>query len=111
MSFEFDFFLCVKKETMTAPNPYTANAKKAIQLLKEYTNDLEGWSLVQESKSGVKVYNKSDGSALPLLRGDTFLSGAFTPEQVAIVATFPGCRKLCKFVAPFLSLFFNTNKL
>ncbi|GAA5801378.1 hypothetical protein EDC94DRAFT_609047 [Helicostylum pulchrum] len=79
---------------MTAPNPHTTNAKKAMQLLKEYTDDLEGWSLVQESKSGVKVYNKSDGSAFPLLRGEILLSGAFSPEQVAIVATLPGCRKM-----------------
>lgn len=91
---------------MTAINPYTSNAKKAVQLLKEYTNDLEGWSLVQEGKSGVKVYNKSDGSAFPLLRGDTFLSGAFTPDQVAVVATLSGCRKLCKLcLAPFFLSF------
>ncbi|KAI8051784.1 hypothetical protein BDF21DRAFT_392049 [Thamnidium elegans] len=79
---------------MTAQNPHTTNAKKAMQLLKDYTNDLQGWNLVQDNKSGVKVYNKSDGSAFPLLRGETLLSGSFSAEQVAIVATLPGCRKI-----------------
>ncbi|KAI8355088.1 hypothetical protein EDC96DRAFT_516251 [Choanephora cucurbitarum] len=80
---------------MTVTNPHAESSKQAMHLLKQYASSVEGWTMTQE-KEGVKLYSKQvDSSSIPLVRGDTLLAGhQFTAQQVATVATLPGCRKM-----------------
>lgn len=82
---------------MTATSPHAETARKALSTLKELSGTLDGWNFTQE-KDGVKLYNKTvDSSPIPIVRGDVLLAGhEYTPQQVASVATLPGCRKICK---------------
>ncbi|KAI8064263.1 uncharacterized protein B0P05DRAFT_554754 [Gilbertella persicaria] len=80
---------------MTVTSPHSETARKAMALLKEYADNLDGWHLSQE-KDCVKLYNKTvDTSPVAIVRGETVLEGhTYTPQQVATVATLPGCRKI-----------------
>ncbi|KAI7895331.1 uncharacterized protein EV154DRAFT_457862 [Mucor mucedo] len=98
---------------MTIDNPHAETIRKALDLLKEYTSNLDGWNLTQE-KNGVKLYTKSDGSAFPIVRGETVLTGtSFTAGQVAAVATSPGCRKVWdeKFDVAELKQVYSPNEI
>jgi hypothetical protein len=66
---------------------------KALNLLKDLTANSDGWEFSSEVEN-VKLYNRQiEGEPLPIMRGDTLLPGhEFTPQQVASVATLPGCR-------------------
>ncbi|CAO3652916.1 unnamed protein product [Cunninghamella blakesleeana] len=70
------------------------NCKK-LEQIKTYTADLNGWEFSQE-KDGVKLYSKEiAGSPLPLVRGEYLLkTKEYTPQQVATVASLPGCRAI-----------------
>lgn len=82
---------------MTIQNPHAETIRNALDLLKEYTSNLEGWNFTQE-KAGVKLYTKADSTSFPIVRGETILTGTeYTANQVAAVATSPGCRKVCKY--------------
>lgn len=80
-------------------NRHAETTRKALSYFKELSDSLDGWDFASET-SGVKLYKKTvEGQALPIVRGDTILSGKdYTLSQVAAVATQPGCRKICKFV-------------
>jgi hypothetical protein len=82
---------------MTVTNPHAEPTRKALNYFKELASNLDGWNFTQE-KDGVKLYNKTvDSSPIAIVRGETVLAGhEYTPQQVASVATLPGCRKICK---------------
>jgi len=84
---------------MTIVNPHAETAQKALALLKELSSTLDGWEFSEE-KDGVKLYHKTDDSSpIAIVRGETDLEGhEFTAQQVASVATLPGCRKICKYL-------------
>ncbi|ORX55098.1 Bet v1-like protein [Hesseltinella vesiculosa] len=69
--------------------------RKKLAEIKDLTGDLAGWEFSQE-KDGVKLYSKQvEGSSIPLVRGDYILKNTdFTAQQVATVATLPGCRAI-----------------
>ncbi|KAI8074896.1 hypothetical protein BC940DRAFT_328519 [Gongronella butleri] len=69
--------------------------RQKLKQVKELTSDLEGWEFSQENQ-GVKLYSKQlPDSAIPVVRGDYLLkTTAYTAEQVALVATLPGCRAI-----------------
>ncbi|CAO3626054.1 unnamed protein product [Mucor fragilis] len=80
---------------MTIVNPHAETAQKALSLLKELSSTLEGWEFSEE-KDGVKLYHKMDDSSpIAIVRGEADLEGhEFSTQQVASVATLPGCRKV-----------------
>ncbi|KAI8389333.1 hypothetical protein BD560DRAFT_381326 [Blakeslea trispora] len=80
---------------MTVTNPHAQALKDAMNQLKQYSSSLDGWHMSQE-KEGVKLFSKTvDSSSFPLVRGEAMLNGhQFTAQQVATVATLPGCRKM-----------------
>ncbi|KAI9303078.1 hypothetical protein BJ944DRAFT_166078 [Cunninghamella echinulata] len=69
--------------------------RKKLDQIKAYTADLNGWEFSQE-KEGVKLYSKEvAGSNIPLVRGEYLLKTKdYTAEQVAVVASLPGCRAI-----------------
>lgn len=82
---------------MTVEYIHAESNRKALSYLKDLASTLDGWDFSQE-KDGVKLYRKTvDSSPVAIVRGETDLIGhEFTPQQVASVATLPGCRKICK---------------
>lgn len=78
-------------------NRHAAASRKALEYLKELSASLDGWEFSQE-KDSVKLYSKAvPDSPIPIVRGDIILkTDKFTPWDVAVVATQPGCRKICK---------------
>ncbi|KAG1069645.1 hypothetical protein G6F42_026228 [Rhizopus arrhizus] len=80
---------------MTAQNIHAETTRKALSDLKQLASSLEGWEFSQE-KDGVKLYRKTvDSNPIAIVRGETDIVGhEFTPQQVASVATLPGCRKI-----------------
>ncbi|KAI9320525.1 hypothetical protein BX666DRAFT_1204476 [Dichotomocladium elegans] len=75
-------------------NRHATESRKALENLKELSASLDGWNFSQE-KEGVKLYIKSDPSGVNIVRGDAFLkTDKYTPRDVAVVATIPGCRKI-----------------
>lgn len=82
---------------MTVEYIHAESNRKALSYLKDLASTLDGWDFSQE-KDGVKLYRKTvDSSPIAIVRGETDLIGhEFTPQQVASVATLPGCRKICK---------------
>jgi hypothetical protein len=81
-------------------NRHAETTRKALSYFKELADSLDDWEFVSET-SDVKLYKKTvEGQDLPIVRGDTILSGKdYTLSQVAAVATQPGCRKVCKLLA------------
>ncbi|KAI9472316.1 MAG: hypothetical protein EXX96DRAFT_583616 [Benjaminiella poitrasii] len=79
---------------MTVTSPHAETARNALARLKKLAEEsLDEWNFTQE-KDNVKLYNKVENdSPFVIVRGETFLEGhEFTPQQVASVATLPGCR-------------------
>jgi hypothetical protein len=75
-------------------NPHNQVAREALNKLKELAGGLDGWNFATE-KDGVKLY--SQGTGVPLVRGDTTFEGhTYTPQQILAVASSPGVRKYCK---------------
>jgi hypothetical protein len=74
---------------------HAESRQKSLTSLKQHLSNLDGWEFSHE-KDGVKLYSKSvSESSIPLTRGDTLLPGhKYTPQQVASVATLPGCRSI-----------------
>ncbi|KAI8968201.1 hypothetical protein BDF20DRAFT_894958 [Mycotypha africana] len=80
---------------MTIENKHAEAAYAALTRLKELACTLDDWEFSQE-KNGVRLYSKADESSpIPIVRGDVVLQGhEFTAQQVAAVATLPGCRRV-----------------
>ncbi|KAI9488733.1 hypothetical protein BDB00DRAFT_771944 [Zychaea mexicana] len=76
-------------------NRHAEASRKALASFKELAANLDGWNFSQE-KEGVKLYTKSTGGPISIVRGDTVLKTGdkYTPREVATVATQPGCRKI-----------------
>ncbi|KAI7854980.1 hypothetical protein BDC45DRAFT_556858 [Circinella umbellata] len=77
-------------------NRHATTSRKSLAQFKELAGSpLSDWEFSQE-KEGVKLYTKSDGSSITIVRGDITLKTGdkYTPREVATVATQSGCRKI-----------------
>jgi hypothetical protein len=83
--------------------------KTCIDQLKAYaTSDLSNWKLIGEGNNRTKMYTQTfEGSTLPVMRSDSTLYGAWTPEQICSVVQCFGARKICK--SPGLYYLFSQN--
>jgi hypothetical protein len=86
--------------TLTSNNKHSQVTRDGLAHFKQLTASLDGWDFTEE-QDRVKLYKKKldDTNLPPLVRGDTILEDlppGCTPLTVANVATFPGCRKICK---------------
>ncbi|KAL0093496.1 hypothetical protein F4703DRAFT_1730878, partial [Phycomyces blakesleeanus] len=77
------------------PSRHRSTRRQCMDLLKQLaSDDLDDWKPSGE-KNNVRLYTKSvQGSPLPIMRGETTLSGPWTAEQVCSVIQCFGARKL-----------------
>lgn len=83
---------------MAFKHPHTHTAQQALRLLKQLSDNLNGWHLMEEDQS-ITHYQKANDSypLLPIARGEAFIQGnEFATKQVASVIALPSCRKACK---------------
>ncbi|KAI8342357.1 hypothetical protein BC941DRAFT_509274 [Chlamydoabsidia padenii] len=81
------------KEKLYPPARHRSARKESLINYKRlYSSDIEEWKELGD-RDGVKMYSKpSQGSALPILRGDGRLEGSWTVEQVCSVIQCFGAR-------------------
>lgn len=78
------------------PSRHKTARKQCLETVKRLAaSDLDEWKETGE-KNQCKIYSKSvQGSPLPILRGDSVITGPWTPEQVCSVIQCFGARKIC----------------
>ncbi|ORZ01715.1 hypothetical protein BCR43DRAFT_503213 [Syncephalastrum racemosum] len=77
------------------PSRHKTARKQCLETVKRLAaSDLDEWKETGE-KNQCKIYSKSvQGSPLPILRGDSVITGPWTPEQVCSVIQCFGARKI-----------------